>query len=109
MLVFTSHCICFYCNDLSSVINQHTPSVSFHLHDPDALALDFEQVTISVILFTVLFANQIMICSMSTAHVVLVLSCLLNPSAMTVEFEQVNVPVICFMNICFLPSLLTRY
>ena len=83
--------------------------MSFCLHDPDALAVDFEQVIISVILFTVLFANQIMICSTSAAHVPLVLSCLLNPSALAADFEQVIVPVICFLVICFLPCLLTRY
>ena len=76
----------------------------FRLYDPDALTVDFEQVIISVILFTVLFANQIMICSRSAAHVLLVLSCLLNPSALASDFEQVIVPVI-----CFLPCLLTRY
>ena len=54
----------------------------FRLHALDALAVDFEQVIISVILFTVLFANQIMICSTSAAHVSLVLLCLLNPSAL---------------------------
>ena len=74
------------------------------LHDPNALSVDFEQVIISVILFTVLFANQIMICSTSAGHVSLVLSCLLNPSALAVGFEQVIVLVI-----CFLPCLLTRY
>ena len=39
----------------------------------------------------------------------LVLSCLLNPRALAVDFEQVIVPVICFLVICFLPCLLTRY
>ena len=72
----------------------------FRLHDPDALAVEFEQVIILILLFTVLFANQIMICSTSTAHVLLVFPCLLNPS----DFEQVIVPGICFM-----PYLLSRY
>ena len=82
----------------------------FRLHDPDTLTVNFEQVIISVILFIVLFANQIMICFRSAAHVSLVLSwCLLNPSALAADFEQVNVPVICFLVICFLPGLLTRY
>ena len=76
----------------------------FRLHDPNALSVDFEQVIISVILFTVLFANQIMICSMSTAHVSLVLSCLLNPSILAADFEQVITLVI-----CFLPCLLSKY
>ena len=75
----------------------------FRLHDPDALAVDFKQVIVSVILFTVLFANQIIICSTS-AHVPLVLTCLLNPRALPADFEQVIVLVI-----CFLPCLLTRY
>ena len=79
------------------------PSVLFRLHYADALAVDFEQVIISVIFFTVLFADQIMIFSTSAAHVALVLSCLLNPSALAANFEQVIVPVI-----YFLPSLLTR-
>ena len=34
------------------------PSVSFRLQDPDSLAVGFEQVVISVVLFTVLFADQ---------------------------------------------------
>ena len=76
----------------------------FRLHDPDALAVDFEQVIITVILFTVLFANQIKICSMSLAHVSLVLSCLHNPNTLATDFEQVIVPVTCFLS-----CLLTRY
>ena len=83
--------------------------MSFHLRDTDELAVDFEQVIISTIFFTVLFANQIMTCSTSAAHVSLVLSCLVNPSALAADFEQVIVPVICFLFICFLPCLLTRY
>ena len=83
--------------------------MSFRLHDPDALAVNFEQVIISVILFTVLFAKQIMICFTSVGHVSLVLSCLLNPSALVADFEQVIVPAICFLVICLLPCLLTRY
>ena len=81
--------------------------MSFRLHDLDALAVDFEQVIISVTLFIVLFANQIMICSTSTAHVVLVLSCLLNPSALAADFEQVIVPVIWFL-VIFFPALLAN-
>ena len=83
--------------------------MSFHLHDLDASTVDFEQVIISVVLFTVLFANQIIICSRSAAHVSLVLSCLLNPIALAADFEQVIVLVIYFLVICFLPCLLTRY
>ena len=71
--------------------------MSFRLHDPDALGVDFEQVIISVILFTVLFINQIMIFSRSTAYVPLVLYCLLNSSALAADVEQVVVPVICFL------------
>ena len=61
--------------DQSSVISIH-----HRRPDPNALDVDFEQVIVSVILFTVLFANQIMICA-PAAHVSLVLSCLLNSSA----------------------------
>ena len=79
--------------------------MTFRLHDPD----DLEQVIIAVILFTVLFANQIMICFMSAAHVPLVLSCLLNPSVLAFDSEQVIVPVVCFLVICFLSCLQARY
>ena len=95
-------------NDLSTVISVHH-RCHFNLYDLDALTVDFEQVIISVILFTVLFANQIMICSRSTTHVSLVLSCLLNPSALAADFEQVIVLVIYFLVICFLSCLLNRY
>ena len=71
--------------------------MSFRFHDHDALAVDFEQVIISVVLFTVLFANQIMICSTSAAHVSLVLHCLLNPSALAADFEQVIVSVLLYL------------
>ena len=69
----------------------------FCLHDPDVLAVDFEQVIISVILFTVLLINLIIICTTSAAHVRLLLSCLLNPSPLAADFEQVTVSVICLM------------
>ena len=59
--------------------------MSFCVHDPGALAVDFEQVIISVILLTMFFANQIMICFTSAAHVLLVLSCLLNPRALAAD------------------------
>ena len=78
--------------------------MSLDLHDPNALTVDFEQVIISVILFSVLFANQIMKCSRSAAHVSLVLSYLLIPSALAADFEQLTVLVL-----CFLPYLLTRH
>ena len=80
-LVFTSHCICFYYIMICPVSSAYTIGV-VHLHDLDVLPLDFEQVIIPVILFTLLFANQITIFSMSAAHVPLVLSCLLNPKAL---------------------------
>ena len=70
--------------------------MSFRLHHPN-VAVDFEQAIISVIFFTVLFANQIMICSTSAAHVPLVLSCLLNPSALAANFEQIVVPVLLYL------------
>ena len=78
--------------------------MSFHLDDPNAFPVDFEQIIILVILFTALFDNRIMIYSMSAAHVPLVLSYLCNPSALAADFKQVIVPVI-----CFLPCLLTRH
>ena len=83
--------------------------MSFRLHDLDGLNVDFEQAIISVVLFTVLFANEIMICSKSVGHVSPVLSCLLNTSALAADFEPVIGLVICFLVICFLPCLLTRY
>ena len=104
-LVFTSHCICFYYIMICPV-SSDTPLISFRLDDPNALSVDFEQVIISVIMFTVLFANQIMIFSTSVVHVPLVLSCLVNPSALASDFEQVIVSVICFLVTCFLPCLL---
>ena len=60
---------------------------SFRLHDLDALAVNSELVIISVILFIVLLANQIMICSTLAAHVPLALSCLLNSSTLVADFE----------------------
>ena len=89
--------------------HQYTHLVSFCLHDPDVLTVDVEQVIISVILFTAIFANKIIICSRSVAHMLLVLSCLLNSSASTASSEQIIVPVICFLVICFPPCLLTRH
>ena len=67
--------------------------MTFRLHDPDELAVDFEQVIISVILLSVLFANQTRICSTSAAHVSLVLYWLLNTSALAADFKQVIIPV----------------
>ena len=54
----------------------------------DALTVDLEQVIISVILFTVLFANQVMICLRSAMHVSLVLPCLLNPSTLVADLNK---------------------
>ena len=62
--------------------------MSFCLHNPDALAVDFAQVIVSVILCTVLFADQIMISFTSAAHVLLVLSRLLNPSALATNLNR---------------------
>ena len=76
----------------------------FCLHDSDALIIDFEQVIISVISFTPLFANRIIIYSTSGPHVPLMLPCLPNPRALATGHEQAIVPVICFL-LC----LLTRY
>ena len=70
--------------------------MSFHLHDPNEFAVDFEQVIISVISFSAFVPRP--------QHIPLVLSCLRSPSALAADFEQVTVPVI-----CFLPCLLSRY
>ena len=72
--------------------------MSFRLHDADAFAVDLEQIIISIILFSGLFAHRVKIYSMSAAHVPLVLPCL------AANFVQVIVPVICFL-LC----LLSRY
>ena len=66
-------------------------------------------ISISIILFTVLFVNQIMICSTSVARVPLVLSRLLKPDALAADFEEAIVLVICFMVTCFLSWVLTIY
>ena len=58
------------------------PLLSFHLDEPNVLAVEFEHNIISVILFTALFDNLIIICFMSAGHVPLVLSCLCNPSTL---------------------------
>ena len=64
--------------------------VSFRLLGSSALAVGFEQFVVSVTSFTELFANQIMICFTSVAHVPWMLSCLHNPSARAAaEFEQI--------------------
>ena len=44
--------------------------MSFRLHDLDEFAVDFEQVIISVISFSALFAKGIEICSTSAAHII---------------------------------------
>ena len=58
--------------------------------------MDFEQVIISVISFSALFASGIEICS-TQQHILLVLSCLYNPSALAADFEQAIVPVALFL------------
>ena len=87
MLVFTSHCLCFYYKVICPVY-QNTPSVSFRLHDPDAFASNFEQAIILVISFSAFFANGIKICFTPAAHVPLVLSCLRNPSVLAADFDR---------------------
>ena len=52
------------------VSSAYKPSVSSRLHDPYAFAVDFEKFIVSL---TALFANRIMICSTSAAHVPLVI------------------------------------
>ena len=54
-------------------------------------------------------ANHIMTCSTTATHVPFVVSCLFNPNVLAAIFEQVITPVICFLVICFLSCLLTRY
>ena len=94
-LVFTSHCICFYYIMICLVSSAYTIGIiSFAWSQ--CIGCYFEQVIISVISFTALFANRIMICSTS-AQVVMVLSCLCNPSALVANFEQVIVLDICFL------------
>ena len=93
-------------NDLFSVISIHH-RCRFVCTIPMHWLLTFEQVINSVILFTVLFANQIRICSSSAAHVSLALSCFLNSSASAADFEQVIVPVILFPGYLF-PALLAN-
>ena len=78
--------------------------MSFSLHDSNKLDDDFEQVIISVISFSALFASGITISFTSAAHMPLVLSCFRNPSALNADFEQ----VIVLIN-CFLPCLIPRY
>ena len=100
-LVFTSYCICFYYIMICPVSSLYTISVvSFAW----SRCIDCWLWTghYFSFLFTVLFANLIMISSRSRAHVLLVLSCY--PSALAADCEQVIVSVI-----CFLPCLLTRY
>ena len=77
------------------VSSAHKPSVSSRLHDSYAFAVDFEKFIVSL---TALFANPIMICSTSAAHVPLVLPCLhtyvvLAYLRYAAYFEQVIVPV----------------
>ena len=69
-----------------------------------ALATEFEQVIVLVILTIALFADWITICSMSGANKPLVLPCLHNPIALSPDFEKAFASVIC--SLCFL---LTRY
>ena len=79
--------------------------VSFPLLGSSALAVGFGQFIVSVTSFTELFANQIIICFTSAAHMPWMLSCLRNPSARAAaEWEQVLVLVISFRR-----RLLARY
>ena len=55
--------------------------------------MDFEQIIISVISFSALFAHGIKICYTSAAHMQLLLSYLRNPNTFAGNFEQVIVPV----------------
>ena len=63
--------------------------MSYRLHDPDAFDVEFGQAIILVILFSLLLANGMEICSTSAAH----MSPLLSPLA---DFEQVIVSVSLF-------------
>ena len=66
---FVSHMPLFFGCVSQLDCHQHTPSVSFCLHDLDVFAEDFEQVIISFI-SSALFANWIKICSTSAAHTI---------------------------------------
>ena len=83
----------------------YAPVLSISLHDSGALVTDFEQVIVSVISLTALFANWIMICSMSAVHLPLVLSWLRNPSALVANFVYVILPVFCYLH-CLLTAIL---
>ena len=58
-LVFTSHFICFYYIMICPVSPAYTIGVASFACSRCILVVDFEQIIVSVILFTVLFANQI--------------------------------------------------
>ena len=75
------------------VSSAHISSVSSSLHDSYVLAVNFEQVIVSVILFTTLFANWKMLCSTSAVEVSLVLSCFRISNVSAADFGQVIVPV----------------
>ena len=104
-IVFNGHSICFYYIMIYPVSSAYIIGV---VRFDDLMRRLFEQFNISVILFTVLLANQVIIFSMSEVHVPLVLPCLLNPKVLSSYFKQVIVPVVCFLVIYFLPCLLTK-
>ena len=83
----------------------YAPVLSISSHDSGALVTDFEQVIVSAIYLTALFANWIMICSMSAVHLPLVLSWLRNPSTLAANFVYVILPVICYLH-CLLTAIL---
>ena len=75
------------------VSSAHISSVSSRLHDSYVLGVNFEQVIVSVILFTTLFANWKMLCYTLAVEVSLVLSCFRISNISAADFGQVIVPV----------------
>ena len=77
-LVLTSHCVCFHYTVISPVPSEYNIGV-ISLAWSRCICVDFEQVIISLILFSIFFANGMEICSTSAAHMPLVLSCYVIP------------------------------
>ena len=90
-------------SDLFNVSLKITGYISLHNQTP-------LHMTLSKLVFTsyCTYFCCIMICPVSSAYTIGVVS-FAWPRYIDCCFEQVIVPVICFMVICFLPCLLTRY
>ena len=96
-LVFPSHCICFYYIMISVQCHQHTPSVSFHLHDSDTWAVDFVHVIVPVICFLPCLLNRywFVSCQLHMCH----LFCLPCIYGVLASFKQVIVPVLLYLTL----------